>query len=86
VAALRDTFGLSIAEIAHRVGRDRSAVSHLIRLLNLPDIALEHIATGALSEGHGRVLLRLPDHGDRTDFTRRCVRAKWSVRELERQV
>ena len=85
-AALRDRFGLSVAEIARRVGRDRSAVSHLIRLLDLPDVALEHIATGTLSEGHGRVLLRLDDHGDRLDFARRCVRAGWSVRELERQV
>jgi ParB family chromosome partitioning protein len=39
-AALRDRFGLSVTEIARRVGRDRSAVSHLIRLLDLPDIAL----------------------------------------------
>jgi ParB family chromosome partitioning protein len=85
-AALRDTFGLSVAEIARRVGRDRTAVSHLIRLLDLPDIALEHIATGVLSEGHGRVLLRLCDQRDRVEFARRCARAGWSVRELERQV
>lgn len=85
-AAMRDRFGLSVAEIARRVGRDRSAVSHLIRLLDLPDVALEHIAAGTLSEGHGRVLLRLDDHGDRIDFARRCARAGWSVRELERQV
>jgi ParB family chromosome partitioning protein len=85
-AALRDRFGLSVAQIARRVGRDRSAVSHLIRLLDLPDVALEQIATGTLSEGHGRVLLRLDDHCDRLEFARRCVRAGWSVRELERQV
>jgi ParB family transcriptional regulator, chromosome partitioning protein len=84
--ALRDNFGLSIAEIARRVGRDRSAISHLIRLLDLPDFALEQIASGALSEGHGRVLLRLDDHGERASFARRCAMAGWSVRELERQV
>ena len=85
-AALRDRFGLRVAEIARLVGRDRSAVSHLIRLLDLPDVALEHIATGVLSEGHGRVLLRLADHRDRVDLARWCARAGWSVRELERQV
>jgi ParB-like nuclease domain len=50
-AMLRDNFGLSAAEIARRVGRTRTVISHLIRLLELPDVALEHIATGVLSEG-----------------------------------
>ena len=85
-AALRDGFGMSVAEIARRVGRDRSAISHLIRLLDLPDVALEQIAAGVLSEGHGRVLLRLADYGDQADFACRCAQAGWSVRELERQV
>lgn len=85
-ALLRDEFGLSVAEVARRVGRDRTAVSHLIRLLDLPDGVLEQIEAGVLSEGHGRVLLRLDDHGDRVEFGRRCARAGWSVRELECQV
>ena len=85
-AALRDRFGMSVAEIARRVGRDRTAISHLIRLLDLPDVALEHIADGVLSEGHGRVLLRLRDHGDQAALARHCAQMGWSVRELERQV
>lgn len=85
-AALRDNFGLSVAEIARRVGRDRTAISHLLRMLELPDVVLDQIAAGVLSEGHGRVLLRLAEHGDRVDLARRCVRHGWSVRELERQV
>lgn len=85
-ATLRDDFGLSVAEIARRVGRSRTVISHLIRLLDLPDLALEHIANNVLSEGHGRVLLRLDDHGDRIAFAKRCAKAGWSVRELERQV
>ena len=48
--------------------------------------ALEKIAAGVLSEGHGRVLLRLADYGEQADFARRCAQAGWSVRELERQV
>lgn len=85
-ATLRDDFGLSVAEIARRVGRSRTVISHLIRLLDLPDPALEHIANNVLSEGHGRVLLRLDGHGERIAFAKRCVKAGWSVRELERQV
>jgi len=85
-AALRDSFGMSVAEIGRRVGRDRTAISHLIRLLDLPDTAQELIAGRALSEGHGRVLLRLGDFGDQANLARRCADAGWSVRELERHV
>jgi|GEM_PF-1190244 len=85
-AALRDSFGMSVAEIGRRVGRDRTAISHLIRLLELPDKAQEHIETGVLSEGHGRVLLRLKDYEAQKLLAVRCADAGWSVRELERQV
>jgi ParB family transcriptional regulator, chromosome partitioning protein len=85
-AALRDSFGMSVAEIGRRVGRDRTAISHLIRLLELPDKAQEYIASGVLSEGHGRVLLRLKDYEAQKALAVRCARAGWSVRELERQV
>lgn len=85
-AALRDSFGLSVAEIGRRVGRDRTAISHLIRLLELPQVAQELIAETTLSEGHGRVLLRLGGHEDQRALARRCADAGWSVRELERQV
>ncbi len=85
-ALLRERFGLSVAEIARRVGRDRTAISHLLRMLELPDWVLKQIASAVLSEGHGRVLLRLAEHGDRIAMARRCVNAGWSVRELERQV
>jgi len=85
-AALRDTFGMTVTDVARRVGRDRTAISHLIRLLELPDSAQVLIDQGALSEGHGRVLLRLSDFGDQADLAERCAAEGWSVRELERQV
>jgi ParB family transcriptional regulator, chromosome partitioning protein len=85
-AALHDSFGMSIAAIGRRVGRDRTAISHLIRLLELPDKVQEYIETGVLSEGHGRVLLRLKDYEAQKALAVRCARAGWSVRELERQV
>ena len=56
-AALVDELGLSKEELARRVGRSRPAVSNLIRLLDLPDEALELLESGELSEGHGRALL-----------------------------
>jgi ParB family chromosome partitioning protein len=61
------------------------AVSNLIRLLDLPDEALESIQAGDLSEGHGRALLLAPDHGDRRRLARAAVQDGWSVRETEQR-
>src|SRR3954471_2318254 len=56
-AALVEDLGLSKEALARRLGRSRSAISNLIRLLDLPDEVLELLAAGDLSEGHGRALL-----------------------------
>jgi len=82
-AALTEELGLSREEVGQRVGRSRVAVSNLIRLLDLPDEALESIQAGDLTEGHGRALLTAPDHADRRRLARAAVDAGWSVRELE---
>ena len=50
------------------------AVSNLLRLLDLPDEALELLEAGALSEGHGRALLLAPDHGERRRLARAALR------------
>jgi ParB family chromosome partitioning protein len=59
------------------------AVSNLIRLLDLPDEALELIESGELTEGHGRALLLAADHADRRKLAKDAVAGRWSVRELE---
>jgi ParB family chromosome partitioning protein len=82
-AALTEELGLSREEVGQRVGRSRVAVSNLIRLLDLPDEALELIAAGELSEGHGRALLTAAEHSARRRLARAAVDERWSVRELE---
>jgi ParB family chromosome partitioning protein len=82
-AALVEELGLTREEVGVRVGRSRAAVSNLIRLLDLPDEALQLIERGALTEGHGRALLLTDDHGARRALARDAARNRWSVRELE---
>ena len=84
-AALTEELGLSREEVGLRVGRSRVAVSNLIRLLDLPDEAIESIQEGRLSEGHGRALLTAPENDDRRRLARQAVQSGWSVRELEQR-
>jgi ParB family chromosome partitioning protein len=85
-SALVDELGLSKEELARRVGRSRPAVSNLIRLLDLPDEALELLESGELSEGHGRALLAADGNDVRRRLARDAVRGGWSVRETENRV
>ncbi len=82
-AALVEELSLTREEVGLRVGRSRVAVSNLVRLLDLPEEALELLERRELSEGHGRALLLAPDHADRRALARAAVDGRWSVRELE---
>jgi ParB family chromosome partitioning protein len=81
--ALVEELGLSREQVARRVGRSRVALSNLLRLLDLPDEAVELIEQGHLSEGHGRALLLAADHLDRLRLAREAARHGWSVRGTE---
>ncbi|MCB0858945.1 MAG: ParB/RepB/Spo0J family partition protein [Solirubrobacterales bacterium] len=82
-AALVEDLGLSKEELGKRVGRSRPQISNLIRLLDLPDDVLEMLEQGDLSEGHGRAILQVPDHGDRRKLARQAKNEGWSVRQTE---
>jgi ParB family transcriptional regulator, chromosome partitioning protein len=84
-AALVEDLGLSKEKLARRLGRSRSGLSNLIRLLDLPDEALELIASGQLSEGHGRALLVARGNDSRRRLARDAAEHGWSVRETERR-
>jgi ParB family transcriptional regulator, chromosome partitioning protein len=84
-AALVEDLGLSKEELAKRIGRSRPAVSNLIRLLDLPDEALELLEAGELSEGHGRALLAAEGNDVRRRLARDAARGGWTVRETERR-
>jgi ParB family transcriptional regulator, chromosome partitioning protein len=83
VAGLVEELGLTREEVGRRVGRSRVAISNLLRILDLPDEALELVETGRLSEGHGRALLLAADHADRRRLARAAAEAGWSVRVTE---
>jgi ParB family transcriptional regulator, chromosome partitioning protein len=82
-ALLVEELGLTREEIGRRVGRSRVAVSNLLRLLDLPDEALEMLARGDLTEGHGRAILMAPGHDERRRLARAALAEGWNVRRTE---
>jgi ParB family chromosome partitioning protein len=83
-AVLIDEFGLSLGDVAERVGRSKPSVSNRLRLLELPDEVLWMLVRGELTEGHARAVLAVPDHGERVKFAKRIVQSAMSVRAAER--
>jgi ParB family chromosome partitioning protein len=83
-AMLLDEFGLSLGEVAEKVGKSKPAVSNTIRLLELPEDVLAMIERRQLSEGHARAVLAVPDHERRRKLARTIVQKGLSVRAAER--
>jgi ParB family transcriptional regulator, chromosome partitioning protein len=84
-AALVEELGLTREDVGRRVGRSRVAVSNLLRLLDLPDDAIELLQQGALTEGHGRALLLAEGHADRRALAKSAAASGWSVRTTEQR-
>lgn len=83
--ALSERFGMKTAEVARSVGKDRSTVANLLRLLGLPVSIRKLVEDGSLSQGHARALLTLDDPVRAAELARKAVREGWSVRDMERK-
>jgi ParB family chromosome partitioning protein len=79
-------FKLPHGEIARMVGRNRSTVANLLRLLQLPSDVQALVHQKSLSEGHARALLSLEDPTRMIALARDAVDQGWSVREMEARV
>ena len=80
---LADDFALTHEQIAAAVGKDRSSVANYVRLLKLPDEVRAELAGGALSMGHARALLALPNQAAQREASREVISRGLSVRETE---
>lgn len=78
-------FSYTQEDAARHVGKNRSTIANLLRLLNLPDHIKEDITKGLLSEGHGRALIKLIDRPvDLREIRNTIIRKGLSVRQTER--
>jgi ParB family chromosome partitioning protein len=83
---LGEEFHLGQSEIGRAVGRDRSTVANLLRLLQLPADVQAMLHEKRLSAGHARALLGLTEAGRQSALAAEAVEQGWSVREIEAAV
>jgi ParB family chromosome partitioning protein len=76
-------FGLRHDDIAAQVGKDRSSVANMLRLLRLPEEIRAEVASGHLSMGHARALVALASETDQRRIAREILTRNLSVRETE---
>jgi ParB family chromosome partitioning protein len=83
---LSHDFGLTQQQIAETVGKDRTTIANMLRVLQLPESARKLLQDGKLSMGHAKVLLGLDDSGKIADLANEIVREGLTVRELEQRL
>ena len=82
---LIEKFGYTQEETAKRVGKQRSTITNLLRLLKLPESVQKDISTGLLTEGHGRSLIRLLEEPTKLlELRNEIVKNGLSVRQVEK--
>lgn len=81
--ALIDDCGLTQAQLADRVGKNRASVANTLRLLSLPQNIKQLIAEGKLSEGHARAILSVSDPMMRERIATRIISETLTVRQAE---
>ncbi len=83
---LNEQFGMTQAQIADRVGKNRSTVANAMRLLGLPEEVRRSVSRGTLLMGHARALLTLKSASRQKSLAREIETRSLSVREVERRV
>lgn len=83
---LINEFELTQEQIATKVGKERSTVANMLRLLSLPKEIQDYLGQDEISMGHARALLALANRKQQLDICLRVISEKLSVRETERLV
>ena len=84
--SLMDQLGLTQAELASRLGEDRSSIANHLRVLDLPAGVRDLIAAGTLSLGHAKVLASVSDPAEQERLANLVIAQGLSVRNLERVI
>ena len=83
---LSQDFGLTQQQIAETVGKDRTTIANMLRLLQLPEPVRKLLQEGQLTMGHAKVLLGLDDPAKIVSIAREIVKDGLTVREVEQRL
>jgi len=75
---------LTQADVASKVGKDRTSITNTLRLLTLPDKIQSLIRNGKISAGHARAILALPSDSEKISIAEKAAADELSVRQIER--
>lgn len=81
--SLIDEFGLTQEELSKRIGKSRSHIANILRLLQLPPEIQDNVSRGTISMGHARALLGLEKTAQQLEACRQVVERGLSVRDTE---
>lgn len=79
-------FDITQEELSKRLGKSRTAITNIMRLLNLDTRVQQYLIENVLSEGHGRALLSISNGDLQYEIAQKAIDESMSVRELERCV
>lgn len=83
IKRLMDEFFLTQEKVSIALGKNRSSIANILRLLNLPQTVQQMIRSGSLSPGHAKVLVVVTSPDKCLSLADRCVKEGLSVRQLE---
>lgn len=83
IAKLHEQFNIEYDEIALRLGKARTTITNIVRLLQLPDFARDALVNGKISEGHARAILSLKHEPLQQELLNNIEQFGWSVRAAE---
>jgi len=85
-ANLMNELKITQEELSQRLGKSRSHIANIVRLLSLPEQVIAYINNGELTMGHGRALIGLKDKAKLIPLGNKIRKEKLNVRQVERFV
>lgn len=82
---LIEEFGLTQEAVAKRLGKPRSTVANILRLLQLPPAAFKALQTGQITPGHAKAILEIKEARKQLQLLQQIIQGKYSVRQAENQ-
>lgn len=83
---LHQQFNVAYSDIADRLGKGKSTITNIVRLLKLPDNAKDALIEGKITEGHARQIVATDDLEQQNYLLRAIIQYGWNVRQAEQYI